>query len=193
MNKTINIIAAVDEQFGFGKDGKIPWHYPEDFKFFQKMTKGHIVIMGRKTYEDLLTYKKGDTLLPNRHCIVVTSNPDIPTHDADGIRGVTLEAGKPEPTLHWAKTISDALNISRLLPGDVFFIGGESIFKSGLNMADCVYLTFVPGNHGCDRFFPMDKLKENFQIYNMRDGQDGLRFKTYVHNIWGEINPTNLG
>lgn len=188
MGKTINVIAAVDESFGFGKEGKIPWHHPEDFKFFQKMTKGHTVIMGRNTFDDLLTYKKGDVLLPGRECIVVTSSP-LPHEVNDGPRGITLECN-PHIPLHRASSISDALNKANNLQGDVFFIGGEAIFSSGLNMADCVYLTIVPGRHDCDRFFPMDKLRNNFHLYNSRKS-DTLSFNTYIHNIWGVGNPLN--
>lgn len=191
--KTINVIAAVDEKFGFGKDGKIPWHHPEDFKFFKRMTEGHTVIMGRNTYIDLLTYSKvkDGTVLPGRECIVVTS--DLLPHElagSDGHRGITLEC-KPQLPIYRASTISDALNISRTTRGDVFFIGGERIFDAGLNMADCVYLTVVPGDHDCDRFFPQEKLRNNFQIYNKREGDNGLEFRTYIHNIWGPLNPPN--
>ncbi len=195
MNKTINVIAAVDEKFGFGKEGKIPWHYPEDFKFFQSMTKGNTVIMGRKTFDDLLTYSKpGKPFLAGRECVVVTSSP-LPHESvgSDGHRGITMEANpdRPYQNIHRAPTVSEALNLAKDLQGDTFFIGGGHIFDSGLNMADCVYLTFIPGDHGCDRFFPMEKLKKNFHIYNTREGSDGLKFNTYVHNVWGVKNPLN--
>ncbi len=188
--RTINLIAAVDEEFGFGKDGKIPWHYPEDLKFFKEKTKGHVCIMGRKTFDDLLTYAKGKHVLPGRQCIVVTS-----THLELGERPNAMSIREMEEwkynNVHEVKTVSDALNISRNMPGDVFFIGGERIFASGLNMADCVYLTMIPGKHGCDRFFPHEKLRNSYQIYNKREGGDGLVFHTYVHNIFGSKNPHN--
>ena len=170
---TINVIAAIDEEFGFGKDGKIPWHYPEDFKFFKDMTKGHICIMGRKTFDDLLTYAKGKAVLPGRQCIVLTSTA-LELGERPNYMSVTEMAEWKYNNIHEVATISDALNISRGMPGDIFFIGGESIFKSGLNVADCVYLTVVPGTYNCDRFFPQDKLRNNFQLYNTREGGDGL-------------------
>lgn len=188
MNKTINLIAAVDEKFGFGKDGKIPWHYPEDFKFFQTMTKGNTVIMGRKTFDDLLTYvKPGKQFLPGRECIVVTStelNIQPPPITLD----VTSHENYLYKNVHRVTTISEALNKAKDLQGDVFFIGGESIFDSGLNMADCVYLTFIPGDRECDRFFPFEKLRKNFHIHATKEGSDGLRFHTYLHNVWGNKN-----
>lgn len=188
MSRTINIIAAVDEAFGFGKEGKIPWHYPEDFKFFQKMTKGNTVIMGRKTFDDMLTYTKaGSKFLPNRECIVVTST-DLPIEGPPVILSVIAHENYLYKNVHTATSISDALNKARNLQGDVFFIGGEGIFESGLNMADCVYITVVPGNHGCDRFFPAEKLREKFHLYNTEKSGE-LTFTTYVHNIWGKGNP----
>ena len=82
----VNIIVAVDETGGFGKDGKIPWNFPEDLKHFQSITKGSTCIMGRKTYQDMLEMvverkrKKSpkekiikiDSILPGRECFVVS-------------------------------------------------------------------------------------------------------------------------
>ncbi|MBW7685823.1 dihydrofolate reductase [Enterobacter hormaechei] len=173
--RTINLIVAVDEEYGFGKDGKIPWHYPEDFKFFKNTTKGHVCIMGRKTFDDLLTYANGKKVLPDRQCIVVTSTPISYEYD----------------NVHIATSINDALDISNNIQGDVFFIGGESIFSSGLQLADCVYMTQIPGTYGCDRHFPYKKLLNNFQLYEKKVGDGGLIFNTYIHNIFGNKNPHN--
>lgn len=180
----INIIAAVDEEFGFGKDGKIPWHYPEDFKYFREKTKGSTCIMGRKTFEDLLTYAKGKEVLPGRECIVVTSTQ--------------LDLG-PVPAqsdewkyknIHRVDSISKALELSRNA-SDVFFIGGERIFESALKVVDCVYLTRIPGKFNCDRFFPRERLREKFVLYSTREGSDGLLYQTYLNNIYGNTNPLN--
>jgi dihydrofolate reductase len=60
-------VVAIDINKGIAKDGKIPWHYPEDLKFFKELTTGHVVIMGRKTYESI------GHPLPNRINIVISS------------------------------------------------------------------------------------------------------------------------
>lgn len=166
----INIMVAVDEEFGFGKEGKIPWHFPEDFKYFQTKTKGNTVIMGRNTYEDMLSYFKGDKFLPGRDCIVVTSH-DLP---------------KKFTNVDFVKSISEATELAKCKQGDTFFIGGEQIFKSALKVADCVYLTVVPGKYGCDRFFPQDDLRNGFHVFNRTHGSEGLKFYTYIHNVWGD-------
>ena len=72
----INIIAALDEKRGIGKNGKIPWHISEDFKRFKQITMGHPIIMGRKTYESI------GWILPGRTNIVITQNPDYKIQDS---------------------------------------------------------------------------------------------------------------
>jgi dihydrofolate reductase len=61
----VNIIVAVDDAGGFGKDGKIPWHFPEDFKRFKEITKDSVCVMGRNTYEDMLEMVKSRKKDPN--------------------------------------------------------------------------------------------------------------------------------
>ena len=62
----VSIICATDEKRGIGKKGKIPWHIPEDFKRLKKITTGHPIIMGRKTFESI------GRVLPGRRSIVIT-------------------------------------------------------------------------------------------------------------------------
>ena len=64
----ITIIAAIDENNVLGKDNQLIWHLPEDLMRFKRLTTGHAIIMGRKTFESL------PKALPNRHNIVVTRN-----------------------------------------------------------------------------------------------------------------------
>lgn len=66
----ISAIVSVDEKMGIGANGKLLASYPEDMKFFKAMTTGHVVVMGRKTW-DSLPIKP----LPNRTNIVITSKP----------------------------------------------------------------------------------------------------------------------
>jgi len=75
---TINAILAHDEYYGIGKEGKLPWkHSPADMKWFRDCTKGHVVIMGRKTWESIRS-----TNLPGRINIVVTGSSCIGSPDA---------------------------------------------------------------------------------------------------------------
>ena len=138
------LIVAVDEEFGFGKDGKIPWHCPEDLKYFKDVTRYAVVIMGRNTYDDLTGYFKGKTvMLPGRDCIVVTSRPlETPYTNVSVV--ASLDAAIDEA--------SERTNRK------VFLIGGESIYREGVKRADTLYITFMPGNYHCDRFFPKEEL-----------------------------------
>ena len=139
----ISLIVATDSKGGIGKNNKIPWHIPEDIKRFKDLTLGHPVIMGRKTFESILTYLKKP--LPGRTNIVVTRNLDF-TYD-----GVIV-----------CKTIDEALGkASKLDKNEIFIGGGEQIFNAVVNRADRLYLTEVEGDFGADTFFKhADKFKK---------------------------------
>lgn len=163
----ISIIVATDNKFGFGKDGKIPWHYPEDFKFFKETTKEKTLIMGRKTFDDLLTYSKNGKPLPDRKLVVVTS--------------------KPLPLLsnvYKANNTTEALEVAHTFCKDIFFIGGEQIFKAGLQVADSVYLTYINKDFECDRFFDKDLLESNFDLIQSKKSEVNkeLTFRIYYKN-----------
>lgn len=148
MIKTISVIAAVDQSFGFGKEGKIPWHYPEDFKFFKTKTANSVLIMGKATYDDLVTYSKNGSFLPDRHCIVLTRSTESPQFS----------------NVTFVQSNEDALEKARTFGLEVFYIGGERIFEQGLAVADTVYLTRIDKYFDCDKFFPASKLESKFTI-----------------------------
>jgi len=110
-----------------GKDGKIPWHIPEDFKWFKRTTLGQSVLMGRKTYESL------GRALPNRRNLVVTRGADIA-----GVEMVRdLGAFRAED-----------------YPGDVWVIGGAEIYRQMLPRCESIYLSIIPRVVEGDTFFP---------------------------------------
>ena len=165
------IIAAVDKDGGFGKDGQIPWNYTEDLQWFSKQTSGGICVMGRTTYEDIckrLGDKALGSVLPNRKCLVVSS-----TLDQAKVTNATI-----------IKSIDD---ISMQFNDEdfgkpVFLIGGERIFRSGLSMADRVLLTVIDQSFDCDRFFPTDQLSKHFQVSKVHktDTTNDIRFVEYL-------------
>ena len=71
----VSIIVAMDDKRGIGKNNRLPWHIPEDLKRFKKLTSGHTIIMGRKTFESILSYTGKP--LPDRINMVITRNPDF--------------------------------------------------------------------------------------------------------------------
>ena len=111
-----------------GREGQIPWHLPEDFRWFKRMTTGHAVLMGRKTFESL------GKPLPNRTNIVLTRGGDIP--------GVT--------------TIADlrSFDPEAFAPKEVFVIGGAEIYAQLLPLCSDLYLSVVQREVDGDAFFP---------------------------------------
>lgn len=129
----INIIAAIGKNRELGKDNKLLWHISDDFKRFKKLTSGHVVIMGRKTFESI-----GKPLL-NRINIVVTRNRSWTP------LGCTV-----------CYSMDEALRQAQGKPlKEVFIIGGAEIYKQGLKYTDKLYLTLVDKEYPeADAFFP---------------------------------------
>lgn len=139
MNHTVTIIAAMSagKQI-IGNKGEIPWHIPSDMKRFARITKGHPVIMGRKTYESII--KKLGHPLKDRTNIVLTSNKDYKAE------GCTI-----------ATTRSSALSIAMRSEGcqEIFIIGGAEIYNLFLPYATKMYISGVLDYKGDgDAFFP---------------------------------------
>lgn len=121
-------IAAMSANRAIGKDGALPWRLPEDMKFFRKVTTGHPIVMGRKTWDSL------GRPLPNRRNIVISRN--LPAAEgAEVVRG--LED-------------LDALGLT----GDVFVIGGAEIYRLLMPRCAAVYLTVLEAEAEGDAFFP---------------------------------------
>jgi dihydrofolate reductase len=129
--KTISIIVAVAENLAIGKDNQLLWHISEDLKRFKKLTTGHTIVMGKKTFESLPVRP-----LPNRTSIVIT---DIPGEKTEGCV--------------MAYSIEEAI---RLCPEneESFIIGGGSVYRQFLPLADKFYLTLVHQPFEADTFFP---------------------------------------
>ncbi len=128
----ISIIVATDERGAIGKDNQLLWHLPNDMKYFRELTTGHTVIMGRRTFESL---PKG--ALPNRKNIVLTTTPDA--HFDNCLVYHTL----------WNALIACEDE------DEVFIIGGGSVYRQALEVADKLYLTMVHHTFpDADTFFP---------------------------------------
>ncbi len=126
----ISIIAAIGKNNELGKGNTLLWHMPADMKYFRETTKGHAVIMGRKTFESL----KGP--LPNRKNIVITRDKKYKKN------GIEV-----------AHSLSEALGKAK---GDdeVFIIGGAEIYKQAMDYADRLYITHIDAtDKKADTFF----------------------------------------
>lgn len=133
----ISLLAAVDEAGGIGKDNRIPWRLTADLRRFKRLTMGHHLIMGRKTYESI------GRALPGRTLVVLTRNPAY-RPSGPSSEGVLL-----------APSLPAALDLAAER-GEVeaFVIGGGEIFARALALADRIYLTTVHTRVASDVFFP---------------------------------------
>jgi len=125
----LTIIVAIDAQRGIGVDNKLPWHLPEDLAHFKRLTTGHPIIMGRKTFDSI------GRPLPNRRSIVVTRNAGW-RHDGVEAVGSLQEA------------------IALVGEAPAFIIGGAQIFNDSLALADRLVVTEIAHTYACDTFFP---------------------------------------
>jgi dihydrofolate reductase len=135
----------MDEKQGIGHKGMLPWRLSDDLKRFKRLTMGHHLIMGRKTFESV-----GKTL-PGRTTIVVSRQPAPPTllpHPAGG--GKKGGAG-----LLFASSLERALDLARAFgENEAFICGGGEIYTLALPTADRIYLTVVHTTAEADVFFP---------------------------------------
>ena len=125
----LTLVVAVDANNGIGVDNKMPWHLPEDFAHFKRVTLGKPVIMGRKTFDSI------GRVLPGRRNIVITRNGDW-SHDG-AERAASLDAA-----------------IAMLNGAPASIIGGAQIFIASMDIADAMIITHIDHTFACDTFFP---------------------------------------
>ena len=188
--KHFKAIAAMSLNRVIGADGKIPWHLPEDFKWFKRMTSGHVVIMGRKTFESL------GKPLPNRIIIVLSRHPlklqkDFPEVFGEAWvgRGKTHFPEKPTqfelPKIGGAATV-DLRIIKSVLkldpassPLEFFIAGGAQIYEQALPLCSDLYLTLVKREVEGDAFFP--PFEDKFELAETLRDEPEFKILHYQH------------
>ncbi|MCB7482491.1 dihydrofolate reductase [Christiangramia sediminis] len=154
----LTMIAAAAENNALGKDNDLVWHLPDDFKRFKRLTSGHHIIMGRKTFESF------PKLLPERTHVIITRQKDY----------------NPEGTVV-VNSMEEAIRVSKL-DEQAFIIGGGEIYKMGMEHAEKIELTRVHGKFDADTYFPeineeeWELVKEQF---HEKDGKHDHSF-TYL-------------
>jgi dihydrofolate reductase len=128
----LKILVAFDENRVIGKNNALIWHLPADLKRFKALTTGHVIIMGRKTFESI------GRPLPNRTTVVISRQQDLQ------IEGVILAHSVEEAILK-------AKSISR---DDIFIVGGAEIYQLSLPLADQILVTQLHDIFEGDAFFP---------------------------------------
>ncbi len=156
----MELIVAVYDDWGIGRDGTQPVALSADRKFFREMTRGCMVIAGRRTVADF----PGGKPLPNRVNIVLTrGNPDLP--------GFTI-CHSPEEALELAKTANRAM-----------VIGGGSVYRQMLPYCDKAIVTKVHTTQDCDTFFPNLDEDPAWEISEkLRQGEEnGIAYEMLVY------------
>lgn len=127
----IAIVVAVAENNVIGKDNQLMWHLPADLKHFKKVTMGHPILMGRKTYESI------GKPLPGRTSIIITRQPE---YKAEGCIVVN--------------SVQEAVTKAEQLDDQAYLIGGAEIYRQALDVTDTIYLTRIHHKFEGDTFFP---------------------------------------
>lgn len=133
----VSFIVAKSLNNVIGINNKLPWHLKDDLQNFKKITMGHHILMGRKTFESI------GKALPGRMSLVVSSEPRA-----------------NEENVLWFNSIFRAIKqAERNGESELFIIGGEKVFKAALSLVDRIYLTTVQAEMKGDAFFPELSLK----------------------------------
>lgn len=131
MKSPLALIVAMARGGVIGRGGRIPWRLPEDMRHFKRVTTGHAVIMGRKTYEDI------GRPLPNRRNIVVTRNAGLRLEGCEIARGV-----------------DEAVALAREGDEEPFIIGGAEIYRLALPDVTRMHVTYIDREIAGDAIFP---------------------------------------
>ena len=163
----ISLIAAMDVNNVIGQDNDMPWHLPDDLKFFKKQTQAKTVIMGRKTFESI-----GSKPLPNRRNIVISRNQNF-------------EVG----TAELYNSIEEAI-LSCSKNTEVMIIGGGQLYKMMLPYASKLYVTRVKATLIGDTFFPKRDESEWHEIYSEQHEKDAKHCYEFNFYIFAKKTPT---
>jgi dihydrofolate reductase len=150
----ISIIAAIDKNRALGYQNKLLVHLSEDLKHFKEITTGHVVIMGRKTYQAI------GQALPNRINIVLSKDPKFTAENCEIFNDLdkALEFAKAQET------------------EEIFFIGGGQIYQQALPLADKLYLTIIDAEYQADTWFPDYSIFDKVIKEEMHE-TDNLKYK----------------
>lgn len=157
----LNLIVCMDKNRGIGKDNAMPWHLPNELKYFKKTTTGHVVVMGRKTYESI------GRPLSNRVNVAISNTMEN-----------TDEVPVYSDIEHFINTVRD---VEKDIKGiNTFVIGGASIYEQFLPYADRLYITVINAEFDCDTFFPDFDIKDWRVVDNWTDEDNGYDLEYLV-------------
>ena len=153
----LSIVVAKAKNNIMGKENKLVWNLPEDLKHFRKLTEGHTIIMGRKTFESL------GGILPNRKHIIFSQNPDFKIENEN------------------VQVVHSLLQIQDLIEGkeEAFVIGGAMLYNFLMPYVKKMYVTEIEKDFEGDAFFPVidtNIWKETSREKGLKDEQNNLDY-----------------
>jgi dihydrofolate reductase len=154
------LIVATARNGVIGANGAIPWQLPDEQQLFKRLTMGHHIVMGRKTYESI------GRLLPGRTTIIVTRQKDY------AVPGAIV-----------AHSLPDAINAAAR-DDEVFVIGGADLFREALPRADRLHLTTVDAAPTGDTFMPEIDLSEWREVTSESHAVDEKHAHSYVYTLY---------
>lgn len=150
-------IVAISTNFAIGRNGKLPWHYSADLKFFKQTTTGNVIVMGWNTWKSI------GKPLPNRLNIVLSRSGQI----------------DDQPDVKLLRSKEEVMPLSKSLDTDLFVIGGAKTYQAFAEEIEKWYVTEVPLEvDDADTFMPRDFL-EGFEQRDEIDLGDGLRVRVF--------------
>jgi len=143
----LSIIVAIAKNNVIGKDNKLIWHLPEDLKRFKRLTTGHTIIMGRKTFESL------GRILPNRHHVILCNDAELNINDEN------------------VEVLNDISLLDKYINSDEenFVIGGATMYKLLMPYCKKMYITEINKDFDGDVWFPKIDL-DKWKITNKEKG-----------------------
>lgn len=155
----LSIIVAMSQNRVIGLNNQLPWHLSEDLKNFKKITMGHTIVMGRKTFDSIAK------ALPGRTNVILTSDP---SYHAEGIQVIhnfdaLVKLGKTEE--------------------EVFIIGGAKVYEQSLKYVNNIYMTLIKKDFTGDAFFPEIDFVKKFKIVEESEvfiSKNGLPYQFIV-------------
>lgn len=162
---TISLIAALSQNRVIGKNNDLPWHLPDDMKYFMQTTKKHTVIMGRKNYDSIPEKFRP---LPNRTNIIITRQEDFSAPECIVVHSM-------EQAIDFALSAKE---------DEVFIIGGSEIYQLGMPFTQRMYLTEIQTIIQGDTYFPafpVTDWKEVSRVHHATDDRHAHAFDFVVY------------
>ncbi len=178
----LSSIVAMAQNYVIGKDNKLLWHIPEDFKHFKRTTMGRPLIMGRKTFESLPAGP-----LPGRpHVIISRSGAPAQTSTLPA-KTEGSQAAAPSPELHYVKSLAEGIAAGkgiaqRLGVDEAFIVGGGEIYSQTIDLIDRLYLTLIHQDFEGDTNFPAFDWDKWEIIFHEKHKNKNLSFSFYTLN-----------